>query len=73
MSKRAFDKIAEGLEEALAIARGEAVPARSHMPPEIAVPRVAYASEEGWAAIHRMLDEDHEPRADVVARLKRGR
>ena len=37
----------------------------------VAVPRVAYASEEGWAAIQRMLDGDREPRADVVARLKR--
>jgi len=28
-------------------------------------------AEEGWAAIQRMLDEDHEPSAAVVARLKR--
>jgi hypothetical protein len=28
VSKKAFDKIAEGLEEALAIARGEAAPAK---------------------------------------------
>lgn len=37
MSKKAFDKIAEGLTEALAIARGEKKPARLHVPPEIDV------------------------------------
>jgi putative transcriptional regulator len=37
MSKKAFDKIAEGLAEALAIARGDAKPAKLHVPPEIDV------------------------------------
>ena len=37
MSKRAFDKISEGLTEALAIARGEAEPARMHVPAELDV------------------------------------
>jgi putative transcriptional regulator len=37
MSKRAFDKIKEGLEEAIAIARDEAEPARFHAPEEIDV------------------------------------
>ena len=37
MSTKAFDKIAEGLNEALAIARGEAKPAKLHVPPEIDV------------------------------------
>jgi putative transcriptional regulator len=37
MSKKAFDRIAEGLNEALAIARGEAKPARLHMPEDIDV------------------------------------
>lgn len=37
MSRKAFDKIAEGLTEALAIARGEAKPARLHIPSEIDV------------------------------------
>jgi putative transcriptional regulator len=37
MGKKAFDKIAEGLSEALAIARGEAKPARLHIPTEIDV------------------------------------
>ena len=37
MSKKAFDKIAEGLTEAVAIARGEAAPAALHVPPEIDV------------------------------------
>jgi putative transcriptional regulator len=37
MSKRAYDKIAEGLKEAIAIARGEAKPAKLYVPPEIDV------------------------------------
>jgi putative transcriptional regulator len=35
MGKRAFDRIAEGLHEAIAIARAEARPARLHIPAEI--------------------------------------
>jgi putative transcriptional regulator len=37
MSKKAFDQIAEGLEEAIAVARGEAKPFRLHVPAEIDV------------------------------------
>ena len=37
MSKRAFDKIAEGLNEAIEIARGERTPAKLFIPPEIDV------------------------------------
>lgn len=37
MSKKAFDKIAEGLTEALAIAKGETKPAKLHIPPELEV------------------------------------
>lgn len=37
MSKRAFDQIAEGLQEALAVARGEAEPHKLHVPAEIDV------------------------------------
>ena len=37
MSKKAFDKIAEGLNETLAIARNEAKPARLFVPPEVDV------------------------------------
>lgn len=37
MSKKAFDKIAEGLAEAIAVARGDAKPARLFIPPEIDV------------------------------------
>ena len=37
MSKKAFDKIAEGLAEAIAVARGEAEPARLFIPPDINV------------------------------------
>jgi putative transcriptional regulator len=37
MTKKAFDKIAEGLNEALSIARGEAKPARLFIPADIDV------------------------------------
>ncbi|MCK1639579.1 transcriptional regulator [Bradyrhizobium sp. 157] len=37
MSKKAFDKIAAGLNEALEIARGNAKPSKLHVPPEINV------------------------------------
>jgi putative transcriptional regulator len=37
MSKKAFDKIAEGLKEALAVARGEKKAFKLHVPPEIDV------------------------------------
>ncbi|QXX74479.1 DNA-binding transcriptional regulator [Methylovirgula sp. HY1] len=35
MSKKAFDKIAAGLNEAIGIARGEIKPARLHVPAEL--------------------------------------
>jgi putative transcriptional regulator len=37
MSKKAFDKIAAGLNEALAVARGTAKPSKLHVPSEIDV------------------------------------
>jgi len=37
MTKKAFDKIAGGLKEAIAIARGELQPAKLHIPSEIDV------------------------------------
>lgn len=37
MSKKVFDQIAEGLHEALAVARGEAEPYKLHVPAEIDV------------------------------------
>jgi len=37
MSKKAFDKIADGLGEVLAIARGDAEPAKLHIPAAIDV------------------------------------
>jgi putative transcriptional regulator len=40
MSKRGFDKIAEGLREALSVARGESKPAKLHIPPDINVHRI---------------------------------
>lgn len=45
MSKRAFDKIAEGLNEAIAIARNEARPARMHVPAEIDVKAIRQKTE----------------------------
>jgi putative transcriptional regulator len=37
MAKKAFDKIAAGLNEALAVARGTAKPSKLHVPTEINV------------------------------------
>jgi len=37
MSKKAFDKIAAGLTEAIAVTRGESKPAKLHIPAEIDV------------------------------------
>jgi putative transcriptional regulator len=37
MTKKAFDTIAAGLNEALAVARGTAKPSKLHVPPEIDV------------------------------------
>lgn len=37
MSKKVFDQIAEGLQEALAVARGDAQPYKLHVPAEIDV------------------------------------
>ena len=54
MSKRAFDKIAEGLNEALAIARGEAKPAKLYIPPQIdvcAIRAKLALSQEEFAAV----------------------
>ena len=53
MSKKAFDKIKEGLEEAIAVARGEAKPARFHVPGHIdvrAIRREAGMSQDDFAA-----------------------
>jgi putative transcriptional regulator len=53
MSKRAFDKITEGLDEALAIAQGRAEPARLHVPAEIdvkAIRRKAGMSQDTFAS-----------------------
>ena len=53
MSKKAFDKIAEGLNEVLSIARGEAKPAKLHVPPgiDVAIRAELEVSQEpprGW-------------------------
>lgn len=53
MSKKAYDKIAEGLDEAIAVARGKAKPARLFIPPEIdvrAVRKKVGLSQETFAA-----------------------
>lgn len=62
MSKKAFDKIAEGLNEALAVARGELGAAKMHVPPEMDVRAVrartglsqdAFASSFGFT-VHQV-------------------
>ena len=40
MSRKAFDRIAEGLAEAIAIARGDAEPARLFIPHEIEIRKI---------------------------------
>lgn len=53
MTKAAFDKIAEGLTDALAIAKGERKPARLHVPPEIDVQAIrakAHMSQDRFAS-----------------------
>lgn len=54
MTKKAFDKIAEGLNEALAIARGEATPSKLRVPPEIDVRAIrakTKLSQDDFAAV----------------------
>ncbi len=62
MSKKAFDKIAAGLNEALAVARGEVGTAKMHVPPEMDVRAVraktglsqdAFASSFGFT-VHQV-------------------
>lgn len=62
MSRKAFDKIAEGLNEALAVARGEVGAAKMHVPPEMNVRAVrtktglsqdAFASSFGFT-VHQI-------------------
>jgi putative transcriptional regulator len=54
MSKIAFDKIAEGLTEALSIARGETRPAKLYVPAEIDVKAIRHKlhlSQDAFASI----------------------
>ena len=53
MSKKAFDKIAAGLNEALAVARGLEEPVRLHVPAELDVRAIRIktgSSQEGFAS-----------------------
>lgn len=53
MSKKAFDKIAAGLSEALDIARGNAKPSKLYVPPELdvrAIRRKLNLSQDDFAA-----------------------
>src|ERR1700680_886390 len=53
MSKKAVDKIAEGMKEAIEIARGERQPAKLYVPPEIDVRAIRNklgVSQDGFAA-----------------------
>lgn len=53
MTKKAFDKIAEGLNEAIAIARGEAKPAKLFVPAELdvkAIRKRVSLSQDGFAS-----------------------
>lgn len=55
MSKRAFEQIAEGLSEVLSIARGEAEPARIHVPAEVDVRAVRAKTGLSQAAFAGMF------------------
>jgi putative transcriptional regulator len=53
MSKKAFDQIMEGLNEALEVARGNAKPSKLHVPPEVnvrAIREKLKLSQDGFAA-----------------------
>jgi putative transcriptional regulator len=53
MSKKAFDQVMEGLNEALAFARGELKGAKLHVPPEIdarAIRNKLHLSQEDFAS-----------------------
>ncbi|EKF44081.1 XRE family transcriptional regulator [Nitratireductor indicus C115] len=53
MSKKVFDQIAEGMNEALAVARGTAKPRKLHVPAEIDIKAIRKAlglSQEDFAA-----------------------
>lgn len=53
MSKKAFDQIAEGLNEALSVARGKTKPAKWHVPADIDVRAIRaklHVSQEDFAA-----------------------
>jgi putative transcriptional regulator len=54
MGRKAFDKIAEGLKEALAVAKGEMRPAKLYVPPEINVKSIRQKlelSQDDFAAL----------------------
>jgi len=55
MSKRAFERIAEGLTEVLSIARGEAAPARVHVPEAVDVRAVRAKTGLSQAAFAGMF------------------
>jgi hypothetical protein len=57
MSKKAFDKIAEGLTEALSIARGETKPAELHIPPESEDADSYRLTDEQVAEVKRRIDD----------------
>jgi hypothetical protein len=80
MSKKAFDKIAAGLNGALAVARGTAKPSRLHVPPEIEntenefkkMGRLAMREEgEFWVAYYALPDtmEDAKPLGTIRLRF----
>lgn len=74
MSKKAFDKIAEGLNEALSIARGASKPAKLHIPPEIVNPipdMMIYPIEirPGVVAQVRVPVDLTKPEAEKIARV----
>jgi hypothetical protein len=73
MSKNAFDKIAEGLGEALAIARGEAVPYRLHVPAEIDETESGYGKDSDEILTQRRLRACWAGESNASGRLEQRR
>lgn len=80
MSKKAFDRIAEGLNEVLAVARGQVEPARLHVPAEFDVRAVrqktglsqdAFASAFGFTVhqVRQWEQRRHRPTGAMRAYL----
>ena len=76
MSKRAFDKTTKGLREALSIARGDAKPAKLHIPPEIDVRyirnKLRLSQDDFCGSVRFYAQSDHGLGAGPISTARRG-